>query len=114
MNLKLSAFVVCLAALPVHAEGVRELCGHQAVGVVAELRSQQYPDMTQRELGIARDAAITACVDAHAHAPAAAAAPQASAAGATGGGAVKNWFGGFLQGSDVEEDLKRRRSMLGK
>lgn len=122
MNIRISALFLCLAAASVHADGtaadqkLQNFCGRQAVGVVAELHSQQYPDMTQRELRIARDAAIAGCVDAHTHAPAApAAAKGGDASQAAGASDAKGgWFDHFLKGGNVEEDLKQRKKMLGK
>lgn len=122
MNIKFSALILCLAAASAHADDsaakLHDLCSRQAVGVVAELHSQRYPQMTERELGIARDAAIAACISARTH-PAAAAAgqgkqtPQASNSADAGEG-KKGWFGNFLKGGDVEKNLEQRKKRLGK
>ena len=120
MNIRFSALVLCLAAASAHADNsavdqkLQDFCSRQAVGVVAELHSQQYPDMNQRELHIARDAAIAGCVDAHTHAPAGAAKRGDTPQAADSGDATKNWFDHFLKGGDVEQDLQQRKKVLGK
>ncbi|GEM_PF-5157422 len=61
--MKLRMFCSCLVIFglsAVHAES--DICRANAAGVVAEMRhSNEYPDMTEREIAIARQAALEAC-----------------------------------------------------
>ena len=49
--------------LPVCADQLDDFCSHRSVGTVAELRHEHYPQLSQREIEIARKAAVIACID---------------------------------------------------
>jgi hypothetical protein len=49
--------------LPVFANELDDFCARRAVGTIAELRHEHYPQLSQREIEIARKAAVLACID---------------------------------------------------
>lgn len=68
MNKRLVIYLFAFSAgcnANLSADTVADRCGSKAVGVVAELRAKDYPDLSEREIRIARSAAAYGCIAAN-------------------------------------------------